>query len=168
MKFKLQSIFIFSFSLFIFSCTNMQTEISKKWKLTASVNPMRDTLYVQMAREIKFLKDSISRVTDTALLRNMNEQLSQEEFAMNLFSENVKKLMTESFLDLKSNGEYNSNVTGNESGKWELSGDKTHIYFHPSEKKKSDTLVIKEFKAGGNLILAFDSATYLTFEADKP
>ncbi len=164
---KLYSLFIFSLSLFVFSCTNMQTEMAKKWKLTSSINPMRDTLLAQMIQEEKSIKDSIASVTDTAKLRGMNEQLTQVEFGLNLFNQNVKKLMSESFLDLKSTGDYSSNVTGDENGKWELAMDKKHIYFHPSDKNKIDTLIIKEFKAGGNLILAFDSATYLTFEADK-
>ncbi len=160
-------LYTLSFLLFaLSSCTNMQTEISKKWKLSSSVNPMRDTLCAQMQSEIIMLKDSIEKLTDTAQLSGLKDQLSQNEFALNLFYKNVKQLMTESFLDLKSNGEYNSNITGNETGKWELSSDKKFIYFHPSQKDKSDTLIIKEFKAGGNLILAFDSTTYLVFQPE--
>lgn len=157
------SILLFAFA----SCTNMQTEISKKWKLKSSVNPMRDSLCSQMQREIVMLKDSIENLTDTAQLSGLKEQLSQNEFALNLFYKNVKQLMTESYLDLKSTGEYFSNITGDEKGKWELSADKKFIYFLPAEKDKSDTLIIKEFKAGGNLTLAFDSSTYLVFQQRK-
>ncbi len=156
-----------SFLLFaLASCTNMKTEMAKKWKLTSSVNPMRDSLGSQMQREIVMLKDSIENLTDTAQLTGLKEQLAQNEFALNLFYKNVKQLMTESFLDLKSNGDYNSNITGDEKGKWELSVDKKFIYFHPAEKDKSDTLIIKDFKAGGNLTLAFDSTTYLVFQPE--
>ena len=167
MKHKL--IYTFSFILFAFAaCTNMKTEIAKKWKLTSSVNPMRDTMYAQMNRKVNSLNDSIASVTDTAKLRELNEQLGKEQYSLNLFNESIKQLLNESFLDLKSNGEYSSNVTGNENGKWELSGDKKYIYFHPKEKSNSDTLIIKEFNASGKLVLAFDSLTYLTFAPDKP
>lgn len=158
---------IYTFLLFVFaSCTNMKTEMAKKWKLTSSVNPMRDTLCAQMQREIVMLKDSIENLNDTTQLSGLKEQLAQNEFALDLFYKNVKQLMTESFLDLKSNGEYVSNVTGEEKGMWELSADKKFIYFHPSEKDKSDTLIIKEFKADGSLTLAFDSTTYIVFKSE--
>ena len=164
MKFLLK---ILTGLIFIFcSCTNMQTEIAKKWKLSSSVNPMRDTLFAQMNREIRSLKDSIAKLTDTAQLVGMQEQLSQNEFALNLFNQNVNKLMNESFIDLNPNGLYKTNITGAESGKWELSSDKKSICFHSESKAKSDTMYIKEFKAGTSLILAFDSSTYLVFQPE--
>lgn len=164
---KRKLIYTFSFLLFVIaSCTNMKTEMAKKWKITSSVNPMRDSLCAQMQNEIGMLKDSIENLTDTAQLTGLKEQLAQNEYALDLFYKNVKQLMTESFLDLKPNGDYISNVTGDEKGKWELSADKKFIYFHPSEKDKSDTLIIKEFKADGNLTLAFDSTTYIVFKSE--
>ena len=149
------------------SCSDFKTGLCKKWKLTESVSPIRDTLVAQMEREAKSIRDSISKTTDSVLLDGFRQQMDYVRMGIDLVNNNMMQLVANGFLDLHDDGNYKSNLTGDEEGKWEITDNHKMLCLSPTGKKKTDTMLIKSFKENSSLVLAYDSVTYLSFTTEK-
>jgi len=164
---KLPLFFILSYSCLVLnSCTSMQTEMSKKWKLDKSVFPLRERQLNEFTQEQKNIKDSIAATSDSSKIKKLILDLELAETSVQKIKEGIEKL-NHSYLDLNEDGSYSSTVAVDEEGSWNLSSDKKILCLIPKGKNRTDTFYIKEFEREKLLVLAIDSSTFLSFSPQE-